>query len=207
MCTRCSPGPADETTIRLPDLSTARFTGSSGLSRSTVSPSFSSTRRCAGCGGPRNRACLPHPPPPLKSRRSRPPAFSRLFPRQHSGRITLLRLLWISRNIQCCELAFTHLEMVRHILDRVLVRELAQAQECAAAIRVANAIPALRVHMHVAEVNIRRSINAHSRRERRARTSYAITVIVRNREIAAVINFQRKRFRALARLPPRSAAR
>ena len=29
-------GPADETTIRLPDLSKARFTGSSGLSRSTV---------------------------------------------------------------------------------------------------------------------------------------------------------------------------
>ena len=36
--------------------------------------------------------------------------------------------------------------------------------------------------------------------ERRARTRYAITVIVRNREIAAVINFQRKRFRALAGL-------
>ena len=51
--------------------------------------------------------------------------------------------------------------------------------------------------MHIAEVNVRRSINAYSRRERRTRTSYAITVIVRNGEIAAVINLQRKRFRAL----------
>src|SRR3569833_468685 len=87
--------------------------------------------------------------------------------------------------------------MMRHVLDGILIRELAEAQERAASIRVADAISTLRDHMHVAKMNAGRLIYAHSRWERRPRTRYAIAVIIRNGEIATFMNFEGKRFRAL----------
>ena len=75
--------------------------------------------------------------------------------RSENGRgVNLRGLRGIARNVKDSELPLAHLKMMRYILNSVFVRELAQAQEGAATIVVANAVAALGIHVDVTEVNI-----------------------------------------------------
>jgi hypothetical protein len=69
------------------------------------------------------------------------------------------------RNVEHGELPLAHFQMMGHILNRIFVRELADAKKCAAAILVAGCIPALCVDMHIAEMNVTGVIKSNCRRK------------------------------------------
>src|ERR1700757_4165882 len=77
----------------------------------------------------------------------------------------LRRICW---NIKHRELTLANFKMMRYVFDGVFVGKLAEAQEGAATVVVADAVAALRVYVNIAEVNVRRVVDAGGRGERRA---------------------------------------
>jgi hypothetical protein len=75
--------------------------------------------------------------------------------RSENGRgVRLCGLRGIARDVKDSELPLSHIKMMRDIFNSVFVWELAQAQEGAATIVVANAVAALGIYVDVTEVNI-----------------------------------------------------
>lgn len=66
-------------------------------------------------------------------------------------------------NVENGEFSLPHLQVMRHILNRIVIWIFAGAQKRAAAILVANGKPAFRVDMHVAEMEISRVVNPNRR--------------------------------------------
>src|SRR5580658_7103769 len=90
--------------------------------------------------------------------------------------------------------------MMLDVLDRVVVRKFADAQERADAIFDEDAIAAFGVDMHIAEVDVAGVIETNSCGKRRARTGDAIAVIVGDGDVLRPIEFKGKGFGALAGL-------
>ena len=55
--------------------------------------------------------------------------------------------------------------MMRHILNGILVRKIADPQKCSAPILIADRVAAFGVHMHVAKMNVLRVVQSEPRRE------------------------------------------
>jgi len=130
--------PSDDHIIRLPERSTARFTGSNALSRTIVRRVPPTSRRCVAPYDRRRRS-----PPGVDGR----PGYrieavgdflhGRAVERRRSqGRGS-------GGHVEHCELALARLQPVRHVLNGVLIGKLAGPQVCAATIFVTKAKPAL----------------------------------------------------------------
>ena len=104
--------------------------------------------------------------------------------REDGGSIAGRRGGRIFRNVEHGEFTFADFEIVSHVLNRILVREFADAEKCAAAVVIADGIAAFGIDMHVAEVNVPGVIKANGRGERRAGTRDAIAVIVGDGDVA-----------------------
>ena len=74
----------------------------------------------------------------------------------------------VAGDVEDGKLAVAHLEVARDVLHGILERELAGAQEAAAAVRIAHGIAAFGLDVHVAEVDAGGVGHAHRRRERLA---------------------------------------
>ena len=103
----------------------------------------------------------------------------------------------VGRDIEHGELARAHLQVVGLLLDGVLERELAGAQEGAAAVRIAVGVPALRIDVHVAEPDVVRVEELHRRHRGMEGPGHAIAVIVGDQYVAGVADLQGDRVHPL----------
>src|SRR5581483_1710257 len=118
-------------------------------------------------------------------------SFSNLAP----GITTAERL---GGNIQHGKYSFANFQVMGYVLNRVLVRKLADAQKSAAAVFVTNGVPALCIHRNVAKMNIFGLVKANGCGERRARACYSIAMVVGDGYIIRPIEFQGQGVGALA---------
>ena len=141
------------------------------------------------------------PRPPRRSRRSRPRAVSTLRPAPPPRRRR--RPAASPASAGTSSTANSRSRTSRWCVTSwigILVRELARAQERAAAVLVADPVAALRVDVDVAEVDVGRVVQTDRRGERRVAARHAIAVIVGDRDVLRPADLQRHGFRALVRL-------
>ena len=86
---------------------------------------------------------------------------------------------------------------MRRIFDCILIGEFADTQKRAATVSIAGGVPAFGIHMDVAEMQVRRVVNAHRSGKRSARTRHPITMIVGDGDVLRVIEFERQSFKTL----------
>src|SRR5436853_6305634 len=90
--------------------------------------------------------------------------------------------------------------MVRKVLDSVFIGILADAEIGAAAVFIASREPALRIHVHIAEMDGSGLVETRRRRIWHARTRDTVGVVVGDDDVFGVAKFERQGFAALTGL-------
>ena len=130
-------------------------------------------------------------PPGIDRRaRERPEAILQLYHRHHAGRRRRDRPVGRA-DVELGEFPFPHQQLARHILDRIVERIFAGAQERAAAFVVAGRIAAFGVHMDVAEADVAGIIELHRALFRRIGAGDAIAMIVGEEQVLRIADVER----------------
>ena len=172
------------------------------LQREAVAPR--SSRRCDGTCARRTRACRPARRRRRRSTRSRRRAWRPWSP---APAAPSAGGFGSGGHVEHGELALAHLQAARHVHDRVLVRELAGAQEGGRTLAVAGPSPLSALTWTLRKRMPADVLEAHGHRGRLEGAGDAIAVVVGDEDVARVADVEAERVGTLADFLLRSAAR